>query len=211
MPMRYRRRGVSGKTAAVLALLVSFLAFLIPAVRFFRTLTGAMAISNATDRINRSVSDIVEEKMRQVGEEDRRFVFLEKDMNGAVTAILTDTSQVNILSAELLEAVIEASDAGNLNIRIPLGDLLGFSLFLGKGPRVPVKITLLSSSRVDFRNVLTSAGINQTKHQLLLEVHVDADVLLPWEIRSASIINEVLVAETIIVGGVPETYVSIGD
>ncbi len=211
MPMRYRRRGVSGKTAAVLALLVSFLAFLIPAVRFFRTLTGAMAISNATDRINRSVSDIVEEKMRQVGEEDRRFVILEKDMNGAVTAILTDTSQVNILSAELLEAVIEASDAGDLNIRIPLGDLLGFSLFLGKGPRVPVKITLLSSSRVDFRNVLTSAGINQTKHQLLLEVHVDADVLLPWEIRSASIINEVLVAETIIVGGVPETYVSIGD
>lgn len=211
MPMRYRRRGLSGRTAAVLALLVSFLAFLIPAARFFRTLTGAMAISNAADRINRSVSDIVEEKMRQVGEEDRRFVLLEKDVNGAVTAILTDTSQVNILSAELLEAVIEASDAGDLDLRIPLGDLLGFSLLLGKGPKVPVKITLLSSSRVNFRNVLASAGINQTKHQLLLEVHVDADVLLPWEIRSTSIVNEVLLAETIVVGGVPETYVTIGE
>ena len=211
MSIRYRRRGLTPRAAAILALLTAFLAFLIPAVRYFRTLTGAMAISNATDRINRSVSDIVEEKMRRAGEEGRRFVILEKDLNGAVTAILTDTSQVNILSAELLEAVIEAADAGDLDVSVPLGDLLGFSLLLGKGPRIPVKITLLASSRVDFRNILSAAGINQTKHQLLLEIRVDADVLLPWEIRSTSIVDQVLVAESIIVGAVPETYVSIGE
>lgn len=211
MPTSYRRRGLRPGTAAVLALVISFLAFLIPAVRYFRTLTGAMAISNASDRITRSVSDIVEKKMVQLGEEDRRFVTFEKDDAGAITAILTDTAQVNILSAELLEAVIAASNAGNLDIAVPLGDLLGFSLMLGKGPRIPVKITLLTSSRVDFRNVLTAAGINQSKHQLLLEVHVDADVLLPWEIRSAQIVSEVLVAETIVVGRVPETYVKIGE
>lgn len=118
---------------------------------------------------------------------------------------------MNILSAELLNAIVEASDRGDLDLSIPFGNLLGISFFLGRGPTVPVKITMLTSSRVDFRNVLTDAGINQTKHQLLLEVCVDADVLLPWEIRSTQIVTEVLVAETIIVGRVPQTYFYTGE
>ena len=198
-------------TLWLLALTVAFLAFMIPAVRFFRTLTGTMAISNATDLINRTVSEIVEEKMRALGEQDASFVVFEKDSEGSITAIVTDVTRVNVLSSELLSAVVEASDAGDLDLRVPLGDLLGMSLLLGKGPRVPVHITLLTSSRVDFRNVLSDAGINQTRHQLILSVHVDADVLLPWEIRSTRIDSEVLVAETIIVGRVPDTYVKVGE
>ena len=67
---------------------------------------------------------------------------------------------------------------------------------------------MLTSSRVEVRNVLTDAGINQTRHQLLLAIRVDADVLLPWEIRSARIEVPVLVAENVIVGRVPQTYVT---
>ncbi len=201
-----RRRKAIG---TILILLISFSLFLIPAVRYFRALTGAMAISNASDLITRTVSDIVEEKMVELRDEDRSFVSYEKDANGTVTAIITDTPRVNILSSELLDAVILAANRGDLNISVPLGDLLGISLMLGRGPRVPMKITMLTSSRVEVKNVLTDAGINQTKHQLVLEVHVDTDVLLPWEIRSASVVNEVLVAETIIVGRVPGTFVTI--
>ena len=191
--------------------LLSFTAFLIPAVRFFRTLTGSMAVSNASDHVARTVSDIVGDMMRRLESEGADgFVTLEKDASGAVTAIVTDTAGINLLSTRLLSAVVEASDAGDLDVSVPLGDLLGSSFFLGRGPRVPVKISMLTSSRVYFRNVLSDAGINQTKHQLLLIVQVDADVLLPWTIRSAQIITEVLAAETIIVGRVPETYVSIG-
>ncbi len=201
-PVKLRRR------AALLALAAVLLAFFIPAVRFFRKLTGAMAVSNATDLINRTVSDVVEAKMQELAGAERSFVSFEKDQSGNITAIVTDTAKVNVLSAELLSAVVAASDAGDLNLRVPLGDLLGVSLFLGKGPRIPVKITLLTSSRVEVSNVLTDAGINQTRHQLLLSIRVDADVLLPWEIRSAAIETPVLVAENVIVGRVPQTYVT---
>ena len=139
-----------------------------------------MAVSNASDLITRAVSDIVGEKMSALQERgEGGFVRFEKDANGDVTAIVTDTAKVNVLSSELLAEVVAASQAGKLEIGVPLGDLLGNSLLLGKGPRIPVRITLLTSSRVHFRNVLTDAGINQTKHQLLLVVQVDADVLLP--------------------------------
>ena len=195
----------------LLALIGALIAFLIPAVRYFRTLTGAMAVSNASDLITQTVSNIVENEMRLLGPDGGKFVSFEKDGEGQISAIVTDTARVNILSAELLNAIVEASDRGDLDLSIPFGNLLGISFFLGRGPVVPVKITMLTSSRVDFRNVLTDAGINQTKHQLLLEVCVDADVLLPWEIRSTQIVTEVLVAETIIVGRVPQTYFYTGE
>ena len=198
-----RRRRVAAAMVTV-----GLLAFFIPAVRFFRSLTGAMAVSNAADLINRTVSGVVETKMQDLAGSENAFISFEKDESGNITAIVTDTARVNVLSSELLSAVVAASDAGDLNLRVPLGDLLGISLFLGKGPRIPVRITLLTSSRVEVRNVLTDAGINQTRHQLLLAIRVDADVLLPWEIRSARIEVPVLVAENVIVGRVPQTYVT---
>ncbi len=198
-----RRRRVAAAMVTV-----GLLAFFIPAVRFFRSLTGAMAVSNAADLINRTVSGVVETKMQDLAGSESGFISFEKDESGNITAIVTDTARVNVLSSELLSAVVAASDAGDLNLRVPLGDLLGISLFLGKGPRIPVRITLLTSSRVEVRNVLTDAGINQTRHQLLLAIRVDADVLLPWEIRSARIEVPVLVAENVIVGRVPQTYVT---
>lgn len=195
--------------AAVLAALLPAL-LLIPAVRFFRTLTGAMAVSNAADRITNTVSAIVEDVMRRYDEEGVSFVSFEKDANGDITAIVTDTARINVLSAELLRAVVQGADSGKLTIRVPLGDLLGNSFTLGRGPMIPVRITLLTSSRVVFKNVLTDAGINQTRHQLILELRVDADVLLPWEIRSTQVVTEVLAAESIIIGRVPDTYVDVG-
>lgn len=204
---RSLRRGRT--TAAALILLISFAAFLFPAARYFRMLTGTMAESSASDILSRKVSAVVEGKMLEWGKEEREYIHFEKDSSGAVTAIITDTAQVNILCSELLHALIDASAGDDLTVRIPLGNLLGVSMLLGKGPRIPMKLTMLTSSRVSFRNALSDAGINQTKHQLLLEVEVDASVLLPWEIRSARVTGEVLVAETIVIGHVPDTYVHI--
>ena len=204
-------RGRRGKRRLFAWLLIlAVLAFLITSIRFFRGLTGAMAVSSASDMITGRISQVVEEKMRALDGEERSFVRFEKDDAGNITAIVTDTPRVNVLSAELLSAVVEAANAGDLNLRVPLGDLLGFSLLLGKGPPIPVKITLLTSSKVYYKNLLTDAGINQTRHQLLLVVRVDADVLLPWEIRSAQITDEVLVSETVVVGRVPQTYMNSG-
>lgn len=203
----------TGQSVLLSAVLLAgaMLAFLFPATRYFHTLTGEIALSDATDLVTKTVSDIVEEKMRDPALEYSRFISLEKDANGNVSAIVTDMAQVNTLASELMRSVVLASEQGELNLAIPLGNLLGSGILLGRGPDVPVKVTMLTSSSTRFRNELTEAGINQTKHQLLLELLVDIDVLIPWEIMSTQVIAEVLVAETILVGQVPETYVSFGE
>lgn len=94
-------------------------------------------------------------------------------------------------------------------MKIPFGNLTGLNILMGRGPEVPVRIIYLTSSKVDFRNELTAAGINQTKQQLDLEVTVNIDVLVPWDTESSSVVTEVLIADTVIVGQVPQTYVNV--
>ena len=118
-------------------------------------------------------------------------------------------SRINSLSAELLRSIVDQSGNTALMTRIPLGNLLGLNLLSGKGPDVPVEILLLTSSRADFRNDLSAAGINQTRHQIILELVVDIDVLVPWDMLSTQVVSEVLVAETVIVGQVPERYLEV--
>ena len=97
---------------------------------------------------------------------------------------------------------------GELTVHIPLGNLSGVSLLMGRGPAVPVKIIALTSSRVEFNNSIVTAGINQTKHQISLHVIVDIDILIPWGTESSQVVSDVLIADTVIVGKVPETYLN---
>ena len=93
-------------------------------------------------------------------------------------------------------------------MRVPLGNLTGVSLLMGRGPGVPVEIIMMTSSRVEFRNNVVTAGINQTKHQIDLEVIVDIDILIPWGTESAQVVTEVMISDVVVVGKVPGTYLS---
>lgn len=129
-------RKITPQQTTVLLLLAftgALIAFLIPAVRYFRTLTGAMAVSNASDLITQTVSNIVENEMRLLGPDGGKFVSFEKDGDGQISAIVTDTSRVNILSAELLNAIVEAS-TGEISIfRSPLETCLASAFSLAAG------------------------------------------------------------------------------
>ena len=165
-----------------------------------------MALSDAIDLVTLVINDTIHEKLQEGDYSYDYFVTLEKDQSGQVTAITTNMSRINSLSAELLRSIVDQSGNTALMTRIPLGNLLGLNLLSGKGPDVPVEILLLTSSRADFRNDLSAAGINQTRHQIILELVVDIDVLVPWDMLSTQVVSEVLVAETVIVGQVPEMY-----
>ena len=136
------------------------------------------------------------------------FVTFEKSEAGEITAISSNMARINALSAKILDRIVGATDTHMLTVNIPVGNLTGVSLLMGRGPKVPVKIITMTSSRVEFNNSIVTAGINQTKHQINLEVIVDIDILVPWGTESTQVITEVLIADTIVVGRVPDTYLS---
>ena len=140
-----------------------------------------------------------------------RIVYFEKDLDGRITALKTNMSEVNRLKTDILNIIndeilaLDTSDIG-----IPLGSLFFPELLSGKGPVIPVHILSIRNSDASFASDFSQAGINQTLHQLTMLVSVDVAVLVLGETSSFTITSEVVVAQTVIVGDVPATYLQTG-
>ena len=140
-----------------------------------------------------------------------RIVFFEKDLEGRITALKTNMSEVNQLKTDILNIIndeilaLDSSDIG-----IPIGSLFLPELFSGKGPAIPVHILSIRNSDANFVSSFSQAGINQTLHRLNMEVSIDVAVLVLGETSSFTMSSEVVVAETIVVGQVPQTYLQTG-
>lgn len=209
MHRRQNEPGRGGRLGALLLGLGGLLFFLSAAGLFLKDLSSQIAVSDASDIVTVQINSAIADIMQEGDYEGDYFVTFEKNDRGEVTAISSNMARINALSARILDRVVGATDNRTLTVEIPLGNLTGMSLLMGRGPGVPVKIIALTSSRVGFNNSIVTAGINQTKHQITLIVTVDIDILIPWATETAQVQTEVLIADTIVVGKVPETYVNL--
>ena len=209
--MHLPRISRKGKLLVIITVVLAILAAVtIKSIAYFRELSRQMVLSDATDLMTLCINDTISRKFAEEDYDYDYFVNLEYGADGSVTAVQTNMARINALSSELLSDIVHAADGGQLSLSIPVGNVLGSSLLLGKGPEIPVDITMLTSSHVDFRNELSDAGINQTKHQIKLDVVVDIDVIMPWQTISTQVVSEILIAETVILGDVPDTYLNWG-
>ena len=132
---------------------------------------------------------------------------LEKDEAGLVAAAVTDVRRLNALQAALAADVIgRLTDPRTADLSIPLGNLLPTPLLSGLGPRLPVRILSVSGAEARLRSRFSAAGINQTLHRLLLELRAEIRVLIPAGTVETAVYVTVPVAETVIVGRVPDSY-----
>ena len=169
----------------------------------------------AETEIKNSTSDLINDAIDQQIESGNiqydRIVYFEKDLNGRITALKTNMSEVNRLKTDILNIIndeILALDTADMGI--PLGSLMLPELLAGKGPAIPVHILSIRNSDATFVSHFSQAGINQTLHQLTMQVSVDVAVLVLGKTSSFTITSEVVVAETVIVGAVPDTYLQTG-
>jgi sporulation protein YunB len=177
----------------------------------FRSMVTELAMSSAKEAVVMNLNTIVRDLMTDMTLRGDSLVILERDDQGRITAVSTDVAAVNTLSAAIMEQTMTQAGEKVIRLQIPLGSLLGNALFLNRGPKIPVEVSMLSSSVAGFRSELTSAGINQTRHQIRLDISVQISLLMPWRTIGSSVETEVLVAETVIVGQVPDSYMNWGD
>ena len=136
-----------------------------------------------------------------------KLVQLQYDQNGKLQGLTTDMATLNVLRADMTRAIGQAlGKVEEHPIQVPLGTAWGTALFSDLGPNIPVQVLSLESIAGYFESSFASAGINQTRHRILLDVDVHVSILLPGLTTYTKVSNEISVAETVIVGGVPETY-----
>ena len=205
--MRIIRRIIG--IAILLAIVIIVVFFL------FRSQYHSVITSLAQTQVKNATSDLINDAIdRQISNGTihyDRMVYFEKDLEGKITALKTNMSEVNRLKTDLLNLIndeILAMDAAHLGI--PLGSFILPELFAGKGPSIPVQILTIRNSEAEFFSEFSQAGINQTLQKLNMQVSVDVSVLVLGKVDDFTISSQVVIAETVIVGQVPEMFLQTG-
>lgn len=195
----------------IMFLVFFLLVLLLAAFALFRGRYRDVIRDLAVTQVKNTTSDLTNDAIaRQIADgkiEYDRIVYFEKDLDGRITALKTNMTEVNRLKTDILDIInseilaLDSSDIG-----VPLGSIFLSELLSGRGPAIPVHILSIRNADANFVSRFTQAGINQTLHQVQMEVSIDVSVLVLGESVSFTMTSEVVVAETIIVGSVPETY-----
>lgn len=197
-----------------LRLLVVF-AVVLGGLLLFRSHYRPLLRELAETQIKNATSDLTNDALTELLARDSvaydRIVYFEKDLNGRITAMKTNILEVNRMKTEILEIINqEILDWDTAKLGIPIGSLIFPELFAGKGFCIPVHVLSIRNSDASFESRFQQAGINQTLHRLMMEVNVDASILVLGQTESFSLTSEVVAAETVIVGEVPGTFLNTG-
>lgn len=180
-------------------------------VAMFRTkvdpLIEELALATVSDVASNVINDAINVQITEGDIQYSDLVTLEHDNSGNITALTTDVQEMNRLKTQLLEILDD--DIFDINddiISVPMGNLTGIQLLSGRGPKIPVKIVAVSDSDANFIGDFSDAGINQTIHRIMLNVALDLVILLPSGTVTDHVSTDVCVAETVLLGPVPDSY-----
>ena len=139
----------------------------------------------------------------------QQLINVSTDADGRVTLMQPDTVKITRLVTSIARDLEEK--LGNLSredIKVPLGMLTGNSLLADKGPNLTLALLPLGSVSVNIHDEFSAAGINQTRHSIMLDIVVDMGILLPFQSTFTQITDTLPIVESVIVGPIPETYLN---
>lgn len=178
---------------------------------FFEIRAKPVIIEVAVAQSENIASEIIENAIVSVLYENdityTNLVEIEKDDNGRVTTVKADTIKMNMLKSKIgAEISKDILETDSREISIPLGTILGVSALSGKGPKIKTKVTLASNVTSTINNTFVSAGINQTLHEIFVNVNATIYVIMPKRTATAEVNSNYCIAQTVIIGTVPETF-----
>ena len=205
--MRRLRMGVRLFMVFLAAVALLFLMFRSRYRDIIQELAETQVKNTTSDLTNDAIAKQIAEGVIQYD----RIVYFEKDLDGRITALETNMSEINRLKTDILNIIndeilaLDTSDIG-----IPLGSLFLPEFLSGRGPAIPVHILSIRNSDATFASNFSQAGINQTLHQLTMVVSVDVAILVLGQTSNFTVNSEVVVAQTVIVGDVPNMFLNTG-
>ena len=206
--LRYLR--LTGRQKALIWITLVFallLGLTIAAVLHMKPIVVNLATARTSNTVNRIVVAAINDAVDSGRIDYGRLVDFDKDTEGRVTALKSNMAEFNRLQEANADDILQRmAEVSTTDLSIPIGTLTGSPLLAGRGPCLHVRMQSVGTATARFDNQFSSAGINQTRHRIILDVDVHVSILLPGLTTYTKVSNEISVAETVIVGGVPDTY-----
>lgn len=201
---KVRRRRLIRRLVLVLLLL---LALLLLIDRNFKPLVFSLAEARSAAMATQALSGALADALGDgVGYDDLMNVRM--DQKGQVALLSANTMRMNMIADKAGTAALRRlENMSSEQVSVPLGAALGVTLFAGSGPLIPVSILPVGSVQTDFATEFEACGINQTRHKVYLQVTASIRIVIPTGAKTTKVTANMLVAESIIVGSVPEGFV----
>ena len=159
--------------------------------------------------VSRTVNRALTEQFQNEERPEALFV-VTKDENGRIELVQANSLEINVLMTQLALNLQEAfRNMDKEPLEVPLGALIGSKLLSRSGPNIDLEITPLSVLSTDFRTEFESKGINQTKYKIYIILKCRVKVLAPFSSSTFDTSSTVLIAETVILGEVPDSFVQV--
>ncbi|WP_418792236.1 sporulation protein YunB [Phosphitispora sp. TUW77] len=169
------------------------------------TIAKAYAEQIAVDAIQNAVNEKVAKSV-----EYKDLIFIRTDNRGRIVLMQANTVKINNLAAEtVLDIQRSLISLEAREILIPMGQVFQSQLFATYGPKVKLTLVPIGTVKVKVINEFQEAGINQTRHRLYLNVAGKVKIVIPMASDYVEVTSQIPIAETIIVGEVPETYLNL--
>lgn len=205
-PRRWRRGG--HRKLFIFLIIVVALGFIVEWQ--LGTVVQAMAKSQVKQMSNAAINEAVAEELQKGDIDYSSLINIERAEDGSILAVTSNMQKMNELkSAVSLSVQSKLKDTKEREVSIALGTLIGGDLFRGRGPKIPLHISTSGSVLTNYKSSFTGAGINQTKHQIYLHIKTSIVILIPGHNVNMDIESDTLVAETVIVGAVPEFFANL--
>ena len=191
----------------LLIFLTSVLVFTVLLDFHLRPIIKSIAESKTHTISNDVIDDAILKELSENNVKYSKLVHIDKSEDGSISSIVTDTQMINSLKSKIAIAIqSNLSKIDLTHIEVPIGTLIGTDLLNGRGPLIKLKVSISGSSCVEFISKFCQAGINQTKHQIYLDIYTKINLLVPGYPTSTDIHTNMIIAEMIIVGKVPRVY-----
>ena len=199
-----RRRRWSRRLFVAAAL---FSLALVAAERNFRPIVLSLAEARSAALASQVLLGAMTESL-EGGTQYEELMQVRMDETGQVALLSANTMRMNQLADTAGSAAMSRLESmSSERVSVPLGAALGLSLFAGSGPDIPVSIVPVGSVRTEFATEFEASGINQTRHKVYLKLTANIRIVIPTGAKNTEVTANMLVAESIIVGSVPEGFV----
>ena len=203
---KYKQKKLSIKIKIlIIVAFVSIIAVLLD--KQMRPLIKSVVFSQAQTVSTNVINQVVADELSRLDIDYSDIIDIQKDADGKILAVSTDMKKLNSLKSLMTLSIQDKISAMEVQkTKIPLGTFTGTEILNGRGPKIPIDVSMSGSVIMDFKSEFVSAGINQTKHKLYLEVNSEVLAFIPGYPVNTVVKTSILIAETIIVGEVPAVF-----
>ena len=212
--MRYYTKRRKIRIKPYILVIISILIISNLFIYFFEKRIFPTALQISETMVKAKTVDLISETSIELFNDEFSYddmVIIDKDSNNNINLMQVNTVKLNYLTSKLaIECNEKLQEMDQIGVKVPLGWISENSILYNLGPNITVKIEPIGNMNVSYESKFESAGINQTRHKIYLNVETKVRTKVPFHSQEIEVICQIPIAENIIVGKTPSTAIDFG-